>query len=200
MEIILASASTARTKLLSEAKIPHSIEISGVDEEDDRFALLSPSEMVIALANAKAAAVAVKHASKKVLVIGADSTLEFQGKAMAKPRTPDVAIAWWRNYVGKSGLLHTGHCVIDVASGKSLDALSTTKITFAEISEDEIHSYISTGEPLSLAGGASLDGIGSPYIAHISGDASGVLGLSMNHLRELVSGLGYPWHTLRAGN
>ena len=70
--------------------------------------------------------------------------------------------------------------------------------TFADISEEEIRSYISTHEPLFLAGGASLDGIGSPYISRIAGDASGVLGLSMNHLRVLCEELGYPWHTLRA--
>lgn len=200
MEIILASASAARTKLLSEARIPHSIEISGVNEEDAQFAQLQPSEMVVALAHAKAAAVAANNPGRKALVIGADSTLEFQGKMMAKPGTPDRALAWWQSYIGKSGLLHTGQTIIDITHGKTVSALSTTEISFAELSEDEIRSYISTGEPLSLAGGASLDGIGSPYIAHISGDASGVLGLSMNHLRKLCSELGYPWHTLRASH
>lgn len=198
MEIILASASSARTKLLRDAKIPHSVVVSGIDEEAGEFTALSPSEMVLALATAKARAVASMNTGRNVLVIGADSTLEFDGRAMAKPGKAEVAISWWQNYRGRSGRLHTGQSVIDVAKGESASALSTTEISFAQLTDEEIRSYIATEEPLSLAGGASLDGIGSPYISHISGDASGVLGLSMNHLRELFSQLGYPWHSLRA--
>ena len=198
MKIILASASSSRTKLLAEAKLPHTVEVSGIDEEQEKFLQLSPAKMVVALSEAKAAAVAANHAGEEVLVIGADSTLEFAGISMAKPQSAEVAFSWWREYVGKSGLLHTGQTVIDVAKNKSVNALSTTEITFAQLNEDEIHSYIATEEPLQLAGGASLDGIGSPYISHISGDATGVLGLSMNSLRKLCEELGYPWRTLRA--
>lgn len=198
MRIILASASSARTKLLTEARIPHQVEVSGIHEEAEPFIKLKPSEMVLALAYEKARVIAEQHAGEQVLVIGADSTLEFEGRAMAKPESAEVAIAWWRSYVGKSGLLHTGQTVIDAASGRSVSALSTTEITFANISEEEIRAYIATEEPIFLAGGASLDGIGSPYIARISGDATGVLGLSMNHLRALCEELGHPWRTLRA--
>lgn len=198
MRIILASASSARTKLLTEARIPHQVEVSGIHEEAEPFIKLKPSEMVLALAYEKARAIAEQHAGEQVLVIGADSTLEFEGRAMAKPESAEVAIEWWRSYVGKSGLLHTGQTVIDVASGRSVSALSTTEITFANISEEEIRAYIATEEPIFLAGGASLDSIGSPYIARISGDATGVLGLSMNHLRALCEELGHPWRTLRA--
>lgn len=198
MRIILASASSARTKLLTEARIPHQVEVSGIHEEAEPFIKLKPSEMVLALAYEKARAIAEQHAGEQVLVIGADSTLEFEGRAMAKPESAEVAIEWWRSYVGKSGLLHTGQTVIDAASGRSVSALSTTEITFANISEEEIRAYIATEEPIFLAGGASLDSIGSPYIARISGDATGVLGLSMNHLRALCEELGHPWRTLRA--
>jgi septum formation protein len=142
--------------------------------------------------------VAVKHFGEEILVIGADSTLELDGRSMAKPESAEVAISWWRNYPGKTGLLHTGQTVIDAKDMKSRSSLSTTEITFADISEEEIQSYVATEEPLLLAGGASLDGIGSPYIAHISGDASGVLGLSMSHLRALCAELGYSWRSLRA--
>lgn len=200
MKVILASASAARTKLLSEAQILHTVEVSGVDEESEHFATLAPAEMVVALSQAKASAIAKKHQGEPALVIGADSTLEFNGRAMAKPETVEVALSWWREYLGKSGQLHTGQTVFDTTSMSSRSALSTTEISFAEISDEEIHSYIATEEPLLLAGGASLDGIGSAYISRISGDATGVLGLSMNHLRQLCEELGHPWHTLRASS
>lgn len=198
MRVILASASSSRARLLREALIPHTVEISGVHEESDEFAQLKADQMVVALAQAKAEAVAKKHSGEDVLVIGADSTLEFEGRSMAKPETAEVAFSWWQKYVGKSGLLHTGQTVIDATTMTAKSSLSTTEITFANISDEEIRSYIATKEPLFLAGGASLDGIGAPYIAHISGDASGVLGLSMNHLRTLCEDLGHPWHSLRA--
>ena len=198
MKIILASASASRTRLLSEAKIPHQIEVSGVDEESNEFAKMPPAQMVVALSEAKARAVAAKHVGENILVIGADSTLEFEGVSMGKPLTKELALSWWRNYLGKSGSLHTGQTVIDVARNESRSALSTTEIAFAQLTEDEIHSYIATQEPLQLAGGASLDGIGSPYISRICGDATGVLGLSMNDLRALCEELGHPWRTLRA--
>lgn len=198
MRIILASASASRTRLLREAHIPHEIEVSGVDEESEGFTALPPVQMVLALAEAKAQAVALRHANESGLVIGADSTLEFQGSCMAKPEQAEVAINWWRDYSGQSGSLHTGQAVIDLNTKRKVSALSTTQITFARIGEEEIRSYVATGEPLMLAGGASLDGIGAPYISHINGDATGVLGISMNVLRELVEELGHPWHTLRA--
>lgn len=198
MKIILASASASRARLLREAQIPHEIEVSGIDEESSQFSTLDPAKMVLALATAKAEAVAARHAGEQGLVIGADSTLEFEGRTMAKPENPEVAISWWRSYVGKSGLLHTGQSVIDIASGREVHALSSTEITFAKISDAEISDYVATKEPLMLAGGASLDGIGAPYIAHINGDATGVLGMSMNILRELIEELGYQWRTMRA--
>lgn len=198
MRIILASASTSRTRLLREAHIPHEIEISGIDEESERFSSLAPAEMVVALASAKAQTIALRHAGEDGLIIGADSTLEFEGECKAKPLTAEVAIDWWHQYVGNSGLLHTGQAVIDIAKNRMVSALSTTHITFANISDEEIRSYVATEEPLMLAGGASLDGIGAPYISQIEGDASGVLGISMNTLRELFEELGYPWRTLRA--
>ena len=148
MKIILASASTARTKLLSEAKIPHSIQVSGVDEESEEFARLTPADMVLALSLAKATAVAAQHRGEEALVIGADSTLEFQGMSMAKPQTAEIAISWWRNYVGKSGLLHTGQTVIDVVKNKTVSALSTTEITF--YGSSFIADY--TGEIVAEAG------------------------------------------------
>lgn len=198
MKVILASASAARTKLLSEAQIAHQVEVSGVDEELTEFTDLAPHKMALALAHAKAERIASKHRGETALIIGADSTLEFAGRAMAKPESPERAVTWWQRYRGNSGLLHTGQSVFDARTMDSRSSLSTTEITFAEISDEEIYSYVNTKEPLYLAGGASLDGIGSPYIARISGDATGVLGLSMNHLRIMCEDLGHPWHTLRA--
>jgi septum formation protein len=152
--------------------------------------------MVVALAKAKALAVASSLKGDQ-LVIGADSTLEFEGKNVGKPATSDEAFSLWNSYRNKSGVLYTGQVVIDLSNGAMAERVSATKITFANVSDEEINAYIKTGEPLQVAGGATLDGIGSPFISRIEGDATGVIGLSMPDLFEMVTSLGHSWHKLR---
>jgi septum formation protein len=195
-KVILASASPARLQLLKSAGIFAEVKISGVDEELPEFLNLPPMQMVVALAKAKAQAVASAFNGDQ-LIIGADSTLEFEGKNIGKPATPDEAFSLWRSYRNKGGILYTGQVVIDASNGATVERVSSTKITFANISDEEISAYIKTGEPLQVAGGATLDGIGSAFISRIEGDATGVIGLSMAHLFEMVTSLGHSWHKLR---
>jgi len=194
--VILASASPARLQLLKSAGIFAEVKVSGVNEELPEFLNLPPIQMVVALAKAKALAVASTLKGDQ-LVIGADSTLEFEGKNVGKPATSDEAFSLWSSYRNKSGVLYTGQVVIDLSNGAIAERVSATKITFANVSNDEIDAYIKTGEPLQVAGGATLDGIGSPFISRIEGDATGVIGLSMPDLFEMVTSLGHSWHKLR---
>jgi len=195
-KVILASASPARLQLLKSAGIFAEVKVSGVDEELPEFLNLPPIQMVVALARAKAQAVA-SHLNGDLLIIGADSTLEFEGKNIGKPATSDEAFSLWNSYRNKSGTLYTGQVVIDASNGAIAERVSATKITFANVSDEEIDTYIKTGEPLQVAGGATLDGIGSPFISRIEGDATGVIGLSMPDLFEMVTSLGHSWHKLR---
>jgi septum formation protein len=90
-------------------------------------------------------------------------------------------------------LLHTGHCIIDTAQGREIADRVTTKVTFSELTDQEIDDYIASGEPLQVAGGFTLDGFGSPFIPVIEGDYTNVVGLSMPFLRSAMSQLGYSW-------
>ena len=195
-KVILASASPARLQLLKSAGIFAEVRVSGINEELSEFLSLPPIQMVVALAKAKALAVASTLQGDH-LIIGADSTLEFEGKNVGKPATSDEAFSLWNSYRNKSGTLYTGQVVIDLSNGAMAERVSTTKITFADISDEELKAYIKTGEPLQVAGGATLDGIGSPFISRIEGDATGVIGLSMPVLFEMVTSLGHSWHKLR---
>ncbi len=195
-KVILASASPARLQLLKSAGIFAEVRVSGVNEELPEFLDLPPIEMVAALAKAKALAVASSFNGDH-LIIGADSTLEFEGKNIGKPTNPDEAFALWASYRNKSGILYTGQVVIDASNRAISERVSATKITFANINDEEIDAYIKTGEPLQVAGGATLDGIGSAFISRIEGDATGVIGLSMPDLFEMVTSLGHSWHKLR---
>ena len=191
-KIVLASQSTSRRRLLEGAGINPTIIVSNVDEETDFFNAMSPADMVIALAVTKAHTVR-EQIDYPALIIGCDSTFDVDGVSFGKPGTPDIARERAKKISGRSGLLHTGHCIIDTAQGREITDRVTTKVTFSELTDHEIEDYIASGEPLQVAGGFTLDGFGSPFIPVIEGDYTNVVGLSMPFLRSAMSQLGYSW-------
>ena len=196
VQVILASSSTSRLRLLESAGITPKVLISGVDEEASEFDLLSPSELVIALAILKAHTVK-ENAPENSLIIGCDSTFEFNGKSLGKPGNRENAIDRCKELSGNSGYLHTGHCLIDLKQGIELSERSTAKVQFAQMTEAEIIDYVDSGEPLNVAGGFTLDGLSAPFITNIEGDPSGIIGLSLPLLRKMIISLGYSWPELK---
>ena len=195
LEIILASASPSRQRLLTSVGISPTIIVSGVDEEDSAYSRLSPRELVVALAIVKAHTVKEK-VNYPALIIGCDSTFEFEGESLGKPGTTENAIARAKKLSGKSGVLHTGHCFIDTDKGIEVSDVVSTRVHFATMSDEEIEGYVATGEPLNVAGGFTLDGLSAPFIAGIEGDPSNVIGLSLPLLRIAINSLGYTWFEL----
>jgi septum formation protein len=191
-KIVLASQSTSRRRLLEGAGINPTIIVSNVDEETDFFNAMSPADMVIALAVTKAHTVR-EQIDYPALIIGCYSTFDVDGISFGKPGTPEIARERAKKISGRSGLLHTGHCIIDTAQGREIADRVTTKVTFSELTDQEIEDYIASGEPLQVAGGFTLDGFGSPFIPIIEGDYTNVVGLSMPFLRSAMSQLGYSW-------
>jgi len=196
VQVILASSSASRLRLLESAGITPKVLISGVDEEASEFDLLSPAELVIALAILKAHTVK-ESAPENSLIIGCDSTFEFNGKSLGKPGNRENAIARCKELSGKSGYLHTGHCLIDLKQGIELSERSTAKVQFAQMTEAEIIDYVDSGEPLNVAGGFTLYGLSAPFISNIEGDPSGIIGLSLPLLRKMIISLGYSWPELK---
>ena len=196
VQIILASASPSRLRLLESVGIKPSILVSGVDEDASEFESLSPAELVIALAILKAHTVKDK-APVNSLIIGCDSTFEFEGKPLGKPVTKTKAIERCKQLSGKTGYLHTGHCLIDLRQGIELSERSTAKVQFAQMTDAEIIDYVDSDEPLNVAGGFTLDGLSAPFITKIEGDPSGIIGLSLPLLRKMIISLGYSWPELK---
>lgn len=193
--IVLASASPSRQRLLKSVGIKPIVEVSGVDEEDPAYSQLSPRELVVALAIVKAHTIKEKI-DYPALIIGCDSTFEFEGESLGKPGTAENAIARAKRLSGKSGVLHTGHCFIDTDKGIEISDVVSTRVHFANMSQEEIEGYVATGEPLNVAGGFTLDGLSAPFIAGIEGEVSNVIGLSLPLLRNAVNSLGYQWFEL----
>jgi septum formation protein len=191
-KVVLASQSTSRRRLLEGAGITPIVMVSHVDEETEFFNAMTPADMVIALAVTKAHTVR-EQVDFPAIIIGCDSTFDVDGISFGKPGTPEIAKERALAISGRSGLLHTGHCIIDTVQGREIADRVTTKVTFSEMSNLEIDDYIASGEPLQVAGGFTLDGFGSPFIPVIEGDYTNVVGLSMPFLRSAMSQLGYSW-------
>ena len=190
--IVLASQSTSRLRLLEGAGISPLVKISHVDEETDFFNAMAPADMVIALAVMKAHTVR-EQIDFPAIIIGCDSTFDVDGVSFGKPGSPEIARERALAISGRSGLLHTGHCVIDTKQGREIVDRVTTKVTFSKMSSVEIDDYIASEEPLHVAGGFTLDGFGSPFIPVIEGDYTNVVGISMPFIRSAMSQLGYSW-------
>ena len=190
--IVLASQSTSRRRLLEDAGLKPTIIVSNVDEETDFFNAMAPVDMVIALAISKAHTVR-EMIDYPAIIIGCDSTFDVDGVSFGKPGTPEVAIERAQKISGRTGLLHTGHCIIDTEQGIEIADRVTTRVTFSEMTEEEIADYVASEEPLHVAGGFTLDGFGSPFIPVIEGDYTNVVGVSMPFLRSAMKQLGYSW-------
>lgn len=204
VRLILASASPARLATLRQAGLHPEVIVSGVDES--AVTADTPAALTGRLAELKAEAVAaqVSHPPESsapvVVVIGCDSLLELDGQAYGKPGTPEQAIARWRLMRGRSGVLHTGHQVIVHQHGevRRRASVASTTVHFAALSDAEIAAYVSTGEPLQVAGAFTVDGLGGPFVTRIEGDYHNVVGLSLPLLRTMLRELGLDWPTLWA--
>lgn len=198
--LVLASASPARLATLRSAGVEPAVIVSGVDEDALLAAAvgergkLTPAESALLLARAKAEAVR----SDGALVLGCDSVLELDGEAFGKPDSAAEAVVRWRAMRGRSGVLHTGHWLVDHRVGRTGSAgdVASTTVHFADVTDEEIDAYVATGEPLRVAGAFTIDGLGGPYVHGVEGDHHTVVGLSLPLLRVLLGELGITWHEL----
>ncbi len=202
MQFVLASQSPARLMVLRNAGIEPVVQVSGVDEDAVVAALpagATPEDIVTALAEAKARVVAEDHGD--AVVIGCDSMLHHDGQLVGKPGTAERARERWLKMAGSTGDLLTGHAVLRVRDGVVTAVASGTcasTIRFGQPSPAEIDAYVATGEPLSVAGGFTLDGFGGWFVDGIDGDPSSVIGISLPLTRRLLDEIGVAvidlWH------
>lgn len=192
MTLVLASQSPARLATLRAAGVEPEVIVSGVDESV--VTSEDPAILASELAVLKCRAVAEYHRDR--LVLGCDSVLEFDGRIHGKPLDAEEARTRWRAMRGRSGILHTGHCLRrgeqEVVRG------AATTVHFADLSDAEIDAYVATGEPLHVAGAFTIDGLAGPFIERIEGDHHNVVGLSLPVLRQMLLEFGVAWPTLWA--
>ncbi|HVC66785.1 MAG TPA: Maf family protein [Acidimicrobiales bacterium] len=184
--LVLASGSPARLKLLRDSGFDPVVRVSGVDEDG-----IDPADTpgsVARLAAAKAEAVA--RPGGNALVVGCDSMLEFDGRPHGKPISIGEARTWLAAMRGRSGVLYTGHSVIDEATGARAHAVVGTTVLFGDTTDAELDAYLSGPDVLEVAGAFTLDGRSAPFVDGIVGDPGNVIGLSLPALRSLLGELG----------
>lgn len=227
MRLYLASTSPARLALLRQIGIEPVVLPSAVDEDAAVDAAnaaraaqggsaLTTAELVQLLAEAKAEAVAAALAAGELdatlaaqgaagpvdgFILGGDSSFQLDGVSYGKPHHPDVARERWRGMRGRSGVLHSGHWLIDHRGGARRGAAGATdeaELSFAaDITHAEIDAYVASGEPLEVAGAFTIDGLAAPFIRSIVGAPSAVIGLSLPVLRALLGEAGVTPDQLR---
>ena len=201
---VLASASKARQKLLDQIALKYKVIVSDFDET----ALQESDPILKAKLLAKAKA---DSALKKLLeenqalntfqaLLSCDSLFEFEGEIFEKPINQEQLISRWQRMSGKSGLLHTGHCLMSLSDIKSnIESISlnkccegvvSTKIEFMNLSNIEIIKYASISEPYKCAGGFAIEGYGGLFIKKIDGCFSNVVGLSLPWLKTHLEKIG----------
>lgn len=199
LRLVLASASPARLATLRSAGVEPEVVVSGVVEQGVDGG--SPPGTALLLARMKAEAVAARLGEDRLhvgpeLVLGCDSVFELDAVGHGKPEDALHAAARWRAMRGRTGTLHTGHHLIDLGSDRSVGAVESASVTFADISDDEVAAYVATGEPLGVAGAFTIDGLGGAFVERVDGDPHTVVGVSLPRLRRMLGDLGHAWHDL----
>lgn len=180
-KIILASSSPRRRELLETAGIKFEICVKEVDESIP--AGTAPLEAAKMTALKKALATAESH--KNDIVIGADTIVVAEGKILGKPKDKDDACAMLRMLSGIEHEVITGVCII---CGEKTDSFAqVSRVKFYELTEDEIKSYVDTGEPMDKAGAYGIQGKGCILVEKIEGDYFNIVGLPVAEVVRAIN-------------
>jgi len=185
--IVLASASPRRRALLSALGIEVQVVASGIDEVDEGA---TPTEIVIANAVAKRDDVA-KRLLAPSLLIAADTLVFLGERILSKPTDLDDARNMLRELSGRTHEVVTGLAVVNTGSGRHVEGSETTRVTFRDLTDEEIGHFVHAVKPVDRAGAYTVDGPGSLLVARYDGCFQNVLGLPIVRLDLLLRTLGY---------
>ena len=182
MRIILASTSPRRLNLLKDLGLK--VKVVGSKVKESKFDISNPEKLVKTLALTKAREVARRVS--KGLIIGADTIVVHGGKILGKPKNREEAKTMLRELSGRTHEVLTGLAVIDASTGKTMVDFVRTRVKFRKLSEEEIASYVATGEPLDKAGAYAIQEKAGLFVEKIDGCYFNVVGLPLARLAEIL--------------
>ncbi len=183
--IILASSSKARSRILSQCGIPHTVMVSNAQEIMDA----KRGPRYNAQINAQRKAQTIAKRLKNGIIIGADTLVLLGKRLIGKPQSKQDAKKLLKAFSGKTITLYTGLYLIDIARKQSVKAVTVTTIKVKQIAKHELSTYLNKLGPHDKAGGFSIEGVGSLIFDDIKGSFYNVLGLPTITLKELFKKL-----------
>jgi len=185
--LILGSSSRYRKELLSRLNIPFEVAAPEVDETPHINE--TPRDLALRLALAKARAVASKN--PEAVVIGSDQVADLEGQALGKPGNYANAVKQLQRMRGKTVIFQTALSVICLATGFEQTDLAAVKVTFRDLTDAEIESYLRAEEPYDCAGSAKSEGLGIALLAAIDNDdPTALVGLPLIRTCHMLSAAG----------
>jgi len=187
--LILGSSSRYRKELLSRLNIPFEVAAPEVDETPRLNE--TPRDLALRLALAKARAVASKY--PEAVVIGSDQVADLEGQALGKPGNHANAVKQLQRMRGKTVIFQTALSVICLATGFEQTDLATVKVSFRDLTDAEIESYLKAEEPYDCAGSAKSEGLGIALLDAIDNDdPTALIGLPLIRTCRMLKSAGIP--------
>lgn len=190
--LILASQSPRRRELINLVGVPNRAVRADVDES--MVTDPDPAVNVVKTAQLKVAEVAarlsVRPAGEKLIIVAADTTVALDGQMLGKPADEADALRMLIALRGRSHHVFTGVSILETATGQEIKGVNTAVVTMRDYSHAEIAAYIATGDPMDKAGAYAIQHPIFKPVAHLSGCFTGVMGLSICHLIQMLAKLG----------
>jgi septum formation protein len=193
MKLILASSSLRRAEILANAGLPFTVLSWPVDESPVPGE--APAALVQRLANAKADIVTARAVSPAI-VLGADTVVVLDDKILGKPRSTEEARHMLQQLSGRTHSVLTGVALIRLPDGERRQFTESTLVHFRPITEEELSSYLATGEPYDKAGAYGIQGPAGRYIPRIEGCYFNVVGLPLSRVLTELQSLGWSPNSL----
>ncbi len=194
--LVLASGSPRRLSLLGQAGLePDSLEPVEIDESPERGEL--PRTLAVRLAREKAEAAIVRVRNKPEIkdayVLSADTVVAVGRRILPKPEVLDEASGCLRLLSGRTHRVYTGVCLVTPRDAMR-SRLIETRVRFKRLSNEDIESYLASGEWRGKAGGYAIQGLAAAFVARLAGSYSNVVGLPLFETMALLAGEGFPVH------
>ena len=188
--IILASTSPRRQELIGALRIP--FEIMPSDADEDTPYGWEPSMIVETLALRKADAVYRKlsESDSNAVIVGSDTIVVLEGDILGKPADNKDAVRMLSMLQGRTHKVYTGVACVDALTGRSIVRHRKTTVNMKPLNDDQIMSYVRSGEPADKAGAYAIQGLGASIVDSIEGDYFNVVGLPISLLSDMLSEMG----------